>query len=85
MDDRRKRLKYQACHRGMKEADLILGQFSDKYLSTMTDDQLDEFEDLLSAPDQTLFAWLTGHEAVPERFDTGVMALMKAFQFQGTL
>ncbi len=85
MDERRKRLYYQACHRGMKEADLILSRFSDTYLRAMTDGQLDQFEDLLNAPDQTLFAWLTGHEAVPPRFDTEVMTMLKAFEFQGKL
>ena len=85
MDERRKRLKYQAHYRGMKEADLILGGFSDQYLDKMTELQLDQFEDLLGAPDQTIFAWLTGHEAVPERFETEIMTLLKAFEFRGKL
>jgi len=83
MDDRRKRLKFQANHRGMKETDLILGSFCEKHLSSMTGAQLDQFEDLLNAPDQALYAWLTGREAVPARFDTEMMTLLKAFEFQG--
>ena len=84
MDDRRKRLKFQANHRGMKETDLILSGFCKKHLSMMTDEQIDQFEDLLlNAPDQALYAWLTGREPVPTRFDTEIMELLKAFEFQG--
>ncbi len=83
MDDRRKRLKFQANHRGMKEMDLILGAFADATLPDLTDDQLDQFETLLQCPDQDLFAWMIGKEPLPDEFNNEIMQMIQNFQFPG--
>ena len=81
MDTRRKRLKFQAQHRGTKEMDLILGRFADLHLPDLSEELLDQFEALLNCPDQTLYAWISGQEAIPEEFDNDIMALVQKFQF----
>lgn len=75
-DTRRKRLYFQACHRGTKEADFLIGGFAGKRLATLDDGQLDRFEDLLARDDIDLVAWVTGLRAAPADLDHDVMRLM---------
>ena len=75
-----RRLIYRASYTGMKETDLLLGQFAKRHLPELTRPQLHEFEALLDAGDPSIFAWVRGDEAVPEAYDTAVFALIKDFQ-----
>ena len=74
-----RRLVYQASYTGMKETDLLLGQFAKKYLPNLTDEQLDMFEALLEAGDPSIFAWVRGDEQVPAEFDSPVLDMIKDF------
>ncbi len=51
LDERRRRILFRAWRRGMREMDLVMGQFADANLPTMTEAELDEFERLMEAPD----------------------------------
>ena len=84
MDDRRKKLKFRAWRRGFREIDLILGGFADKHLATLTADQLDAFEQLLDAPDQDVFAWITDQAPAPADYETETLALIRAFRLELT-
>lgn len=64
-DIRRKQLRFRAWHRGMREMDLILGNFADRALGEMTGAELDAFERLLELPDQELFSWISGSMEAP--------------------
>ena len=55
-----KRLIYRASYTGMKETDLLLGQFAKCYLPDSSDAELDEFQALLDAGDPNIFAWVRG-------------------------
>jgi antitoxin CptB len=59
-DVRRRRMRFRAWHRGMKEMDLILGSFADRHLARMSADDLDAFERLIDMPDGELLSWITG-------------------------
>lgn len=76
---RRKRLLYQAQHRGFKEADLILGSFAAASLSAMSAGELDEFETLLALPDHDLYLWVTGGGAAPAELIGPVFRCLRAF------
>lgn len=76
--NRRKRLLFRAQRRGFKEVDLIFGQYADDHLFALDEAGLDQFEALLSAPDQDVYAWLRGAEAVPADYDNAVFAGLKA-------
>ncbi|MEJ0024654.1 MAG: succinate dehydrogenase assembly factor 2 [Rhizomicrobium sp.] len=75
---RRKRLLFRAQRRGFKEVDLIFGAFAAEELATLDDAELDQFEALLSAPDQEVYAWLRGHTSPPSEFDTPLFGRLKA-------
>jgi antitoxin CptB len=75
---RRKRLFFRAQRRGFKEVDLIFGAFAETHLASLSEAELDDFEALLGAPDQEVYAWLQGHEPVPATFDNAVFARLKA-------
>jgi len=55
---RRKRLRFRAWHRGIREVDLLLGRFADAHLGELGADELLAFEALLDVPDQDVLAWL---------------------------
>ena len=47
LDTLRRKLRFRAWHRGTREADLIMGQFADARIGTMTEDELAQFDALL--------------------------------------
>jgi antitoxin CptB len=75
---RRKRLLFRAQRRGFKEVDLIFGAFAAEELAGLSEPELDQFEALLTAPDQEVYAWLRGHTPAPPAFDTPLFGRMKA-------
>ena len=75
---RRKRLLFRAQRRGFKEVDLIFGAYADLHLAELDETGLDQFEALLTAPDQEVYAWLRGAEPVPSEFESPLFQRMKA-------
>ena len=80
LDVRRKRLKFQAWHRGIQEADLILGRFVDAHLETFTAADLDWFDILFQEVDQDILDWITGKTPIPAKFDTPLMARLQRLE-----
>lgn len=79
LDPRRRKVLFRSWHRGMRETDLLMGRFADAEIGTMTDAELDAFEELMEAPDRDLLAWLTGEREVERQHDTPVFRRLKAF------
>ena len=77
---RLKRLIYQASYTGMKETDLLLGHFAAAHLGTLDDQGLDDFEALLDAGDDRIYAWVMGNDRVPDADDTPVFSVIKSFK-----
>jgi antitoxin CptB len=77
---RRKRLLHRSRYRGVKESDLLFGQFAANWLALLDDAQLDRYEALLDAPDQDLLAWVYGRAPVPAQHDNDVFRLLKSFE-----
>jgi len=80
LEHRRKKLKFRAWHRGIKEMDLILGKYADEHLATMSDAEMDIFSHLLKQADDELYTWVSGAKPVPEEFDNDIMKTLKSFQ-----
>ena len=79
LDARRRRLLYRAWHRGTREMDLIMGRFADAMIGTLTEAEIDEFEQLSEQPEPDLYAWITGDRPVPLEHDTAVFAKLRSF------
>ena len=60
LEIKRKRLKMRSMRRGIKEMDLILKNFADVNLYSMSELELENFENLLLENDQDLYQWSTG-------------------------
>jgi len=75
---RRARLRFRAARRGFKEVDLIFGAFAAEFLDALPESELDQFETLLAAPDQDVFAWLKNEAPVPADYDTPVFAKLRS-------
>jgi antitoxin CptB len=83
-ENRRKRLLFRAQRRGFKEVDLIFGAYAQAQLAGLDETGLDQFEALLAAPDQEVYAWLRGAAPVPHEYDNPVYAGLKAVCQQQT-
>jgi antitoxin CptB len=77
---RRKKIAFRAWHRGFREADLILGAFSDLRLATMSEAELDQFELLLEEADHDIYNWIAEKVPTPPEFETRIMSELKAFR-----
>jgi antitoxin CptB len=77
LDARRRRILFRAWRRGMREMDLVMGQFADAQLPGLSEAELDQFERLLDAPDPSVLAWVTGEEPVPADHDTPLFARLR--------
>lgn len=80
LDVRRRKLLFRAWHRGMREMDLILGQYADQYLPGFTDAELDEFDQIIEVLDRDLLKWVTGESPTPEEYDTPLFRDIIAFR-----
>lgn len=81
MDEiRRKRLIYRANHRGMKEADVMIGRFVETHLDSLTPDQVDRLESLMDELDLDIMDWVMDRQPVPASHDHDVFAMLKAFE-----
>ena len=79
LSSRVRRLIYQARYTGMKETDLLLGYFAKVHLPYLGDADLTNFENLLQAGDQQIYAWVMENEQLPDDYDTPVFRLIKKF------
>ncbi len=64
---RRKRLYMRSIRRGIKEMDIILGNFARDSLAGMSDADLETYDRMLSENDHDLYAWVCGNaDPLPE-------------------
>ena len=78
-----KMLIYKSWHRGMREADLILGPFAGMYVNEFSPLHLKLYEEILEIPDAQLLAWIYKKEPVPEEMDNEVMQKIISFAHKG--
>ena len=77
-ETRRKQLLFRCQRRGFKDLDLIFGAFAVEHVSTLNADELEQLDQLLNAPDDDVYAWLRGYEAVPTRYGSPVFDKLKS-------
>ncbi len=79
LDVRRRRILFRAWHRGIREMDLIMGQFADAEIGSLSEEELSAFERLLEVPDHDLLRWVSGEEEAASHYDTPIFRRIKAF------
>ena len=80
-EDRLKRLRFRAWHRGTKEADLVIGSFFDSFSADWNDGELDWFEAFLEENDVEIMVWIFGVEPAPERLTGPMMERMQKLDY----
>ena len=71
---------FRCWHRGTREMDLILGRFADAEIANLTDNELDELERLIEAPDPDLYAALTGDGPIDAEYAGPLFQRLKRFR-----
>ena len=80
LDPRRRRILFRCWHRGIREMDLVFGQFAESELATLSEAELDELETIMAEEDNDLVRWIMGTWPVPERFQTPMFARLAAYK-----
>ena len=76
----RRRLLFQARHRGVKELDLILGPFAEAHLDGFNAAELGQFAVLLAEQDPDIYDWIVGRAPLPARLKNPVTERLLAFK-----
>ncbi len=79
LSPRRRRILYRCWHRGIREMDLVFGQFAEDEIATLSDAELDEFEAIMGEDDHDLHAWITGANPLPEHLRTPLFARVASY------
>ncbi|WP_455475420.1 FAD assembly factor SdhE [Bartonella sp. B17] len=69
LDVRRRRLVFRAWHRGIREMDLIFGNYVNAHIVEMNDKTVSELEYIMSFDDRDLLMWVTGEILPPSDID----------------
>lgn len=77
----RRQLRFRSWHRGIREMDLIMGQFADTHLAGMDAAELEAYEALLEVPDTKLYGWISGRETPPAEEQTPLLKRVQALDY----
>ena len=72
-----KRLRWRAHHRGIREADLLVGAFFDAHHLAWDARDIAQFEAMLEEQDIDILAWAHGTADVPNRFNGPMMQALQ--------
>lgn len=81
LDQSRKRLRFRATHRGVKEADILIGGFVEGHVADWGANEIAWFERLLEETDRDILAWVTGAEPCPEVWQGPIMMAMQRLDY----
>ncbi|XP_053275805.1 succinate dehydrogenase assembly factor 2, mitochondrial [Pleuronectes platessa] len=78
---KKRRLLYESRKRGMLENCILLSLFAKKYLNTMSDNQLRQYDRLINEPsnDWDIYYWATEAQPTPEVYQGEIMDMLKEF------
>tara|TARA_B100000686_G_C16355964_1_gene745239 strand:- start:50 stop:304 length:255 start_codon:yes stop_codon:yes gene_type:complete len=78
----KKQILYRSQHRGMKEMDLLLGRFVNKYIDSFTDIELQELIIILNIDDEILYKWYLDKKDKGEFLKGNVAKKLKQFKLK---
>ncbi|HEX8624773.1 MAG TPA: succinate dehydrogenase assembly factor 2 [Allosphingosinicella sp.] len=79
--DRLKRLHFRAWHRGVREADFMIGGFFDVHGASWGEEEMAWFEALLEEQDADIMAWAIGTAEPPERYRGAMMGRLQQLNY----
>ena len=80
IDSLKKKIKYRSEYRGIKEMDLLLGNFVNKYINKFNYQELNDLYEILEMDDDKIFKWYldkNNNDSIP---NTKVSTLLKKFK-----
>lgn len=63
-----KKLLFRSNHRGCKETDILLGNFAEKNIANMSDEELALYAELIETQDNDIYNWIVGSDVVPIQY-----------------
>jgi antitoxin CptB len=79
--DRLKRLRFRAWHRGVREADYMIGGFFDAHGESLDEAEIAWFEALLEEQDADIMAWAIGTAEPPERYRGAMLRRLRNLDY----
>ncbi|KAM7406064.1 hypothetical protein PAMP_000468 [Pampus punctatissimus] len=81
IDIKRRRLLYESRKRGMLENCILLSLFAKRYLNTMSEAQLKQYDRLINEPsnDWDIYYWATEAQPTPDIYQGEIMDMLKEF------
>jgi antitoxin CptB len=80
LDPRRRRILFRCWHRGIREMDLVFGQFANNKLATLSEADLDDLERIMAEEDNDLLKWILGTLPVPEHLKSPTFDCVAAYK-----
>ena len=80
IDSIKKKIKYRADYRGIKEMDLLLSGFVKKYIDILNYKELMDLYEILEKDDDVIFKWYLGNNDSREVPENRVSKLLKNFK-----
>lgn len=81
LENRRRRLLFRSWHRGIKELDLIFGNFVEANGRDFSAEDCLWFERLYEEQDHAILSWVTKGEDVPSEFQGPLMNRLQKLDF----
>lgn len=80
-EPRLKRLRFRAWHRGVREADMLVGGYFDRWHEAWNSAEIAWFEALLEEQDVDILAWAMGTADVPDRWQGAMMGRLQKLDY----
>ena len=78
----KKKIKYRSEYRGIKEMDLLLSNFVNKYIDNFNYEELIDLYEILEKDDDIIFKWYSDENENNTIKKNKVSKLLKDFKFQ---
>ena len=81
LESLKKKIIYRANYRGTKEMDLLLSKFVDKYLNTLSKNELVDLFDFLNLEDEIIYNYYFNKKNNDKIKDGTIKTLLSKFKF----
>lgn len=79
--DRLKRLQFRSDHRGVREADILIGGYFARWHAAWNEAEIDWFEAILEEQDADIMTWAMATAPVPARWQGEMMTRLQALDY----